>query len=116
MPSIFDEDQPKDKEKMHKDIFDLFSKLTNDKIDLTTEDRFEQEESYFHKVKPKLLTDKTLVGKYVAIVGQKMVDSDKDESELVKRVYQKYGYIPAYIERLGKEEEHIIEYSSPEFQ
>jgi len=41
-------------------------------------------------------------GKYVAILGEKIVDVDEDKRKLAKRVYGKYGYRPIYIEKVGE--------------
>jgi hypothetical protein len=40
--------------------------------------------------------------RYVAIVGENIVDDDSDERTLVSRVYQRFGYLSLYI---GKVEE-----------
>lgn len=72
---------------------------------------FERERAAFLRLKPKLL--ETHRGLWVAIVGEQVVDSDTDSRTLAKRVYDRFGYIPAYIQ-LVSEEMPSVELPSPE--
>lgn len=58
-------------------------------------------------MKADLLRNPILRGKFVAIADEEVIDFNEDEKTLLKRVYQKYGYIPVYIQKV--EEEEIIE-------
>lgn len=42
------------------------------------------------------------LGGYVAIIGNEVVDSDKDFSKLAPRVWKKYGYGPIFIPRVTR--------------
>ena len=44
----------------------------------------------------------THCGKYVAVHGGQVVDSDPDEVQLGLRVYGKYGYVPIYFGRVAE--------------
>ncbi|GFP43604.1 hypothetical protein HKBW3C_02734, partial [Candidatus Hakubella thermalkaliphila] len=52
--------------------------------------------------------------KYVAILDNKIVDSDEDFSSLAKRVYAKFGYRAIYMPKVTREEE-VIHIPSPHF-
>lgn len=43
-------------------------------------------------------------GKYVAVYGGNIVDSDRDEGELALRFYRTFGYVPVYIHQVGTED------------
>lgn len=70
----------------------------------------EQERLAFLRLKPELL--RTHEGMYVAIHDGQVVDSDKDNRELAKRMYAQ-SYRPVYIE-LVSEEPRTAEFPSPE--
>ena len=70
----------------------------------------ERERQAFLRLKPNLL--KTNRGLYVAIHDGQVVDSDRDNCELAKRVYAQ-AYRPVYIE-LVSEEPETAEFPSPE--
>ncbi len=72
---------------------------------------FERERAAFLRLKPKLL--ETHRGLWVAIVDEQVVDSDSDSRTLARRVYAKFGYVPAYIQ-LVSEEMPSAELPSPE--
>ena len=78
-----------------------------------SEQIFEREKQAFGRLKVNLLNDPNYLNKFVAVVGGQVVDSDFDESVLAKRVYEKHGYIPIYIEKVELEEE-VLEVPSPE--
>ena len=69
-----------------------------------------KERETFQRLLPELL--KTHDGKFVAIQGDRMVDSDVDESALVQRT-RTHNFRPVYIERVTQTPV-IIEFSSPE--
>ena len=72
---------------------------------------FERERAAFLRLKPQLLD--THRGLWVAIVGERVVDSDTDSRALARRVYARFGYVPAYIQ-LVSEEMPSVELPSPE--
>ena len=71
---------------------------------------FDISKEYYKENKNDLL--KKYKDKYIAIIGKKIVDSDKDFSELIKRVYKKYGYKNIYIPFV-EEKEKIVNIPSP---
>jgi hypothetical protein len=77
------------------------------------EEIFEKERTSFLKLKKKLIGDPNYSDKYVAVVGGKIVDTDRDKILLAKRVYSKHGYIPMYVGKVT-ETERTLEYPSPE--
>ena len=46
--------------------------------------------------------------KHIAIIGQEVVDSDKDFPDLIKRVYKKYGYENIFMIKVDKKEKVAI--------
>lgn len=97
-------------------IEDIFSKKTSEeqKIeDLTTPldiDVFEISKEYYKENKNELL--KKYKGKHIAIIGKKVVDSDKDFSKLAQKIYKKYGYQTIYMPFV-EEKEEIVKIPSP---
>ena len=75
------------------------------------QEAFERERAAFLRLKPQLL--ETHRGLWVAVVGEQVVDSDTDDRTLARRVYARFGYIPAYIQ-LVDEEMPSAELPSPE--
>jgi hypothetical protein len=71
----------------------------------------EAEREAFYRLKPELL--KTHRGLFVAMVGGKVVDSDADDRALVKRVQEKFGNVPIYVQ-LVSEHLRVVELPSPE--
>ncbi len=43
-------------------------------------------------------------GKYVAVYGGNIVDSDHDEGALALRFWRTFGYVPVYIHKVGVED------------
>ena len=72
----------------------------------------EREEKAFSKILPDLLN--TLRGNYVAIYQGKLVGSDTDESRLVDKMFDRYGYVPFFIE-IVEEEPPVVEIPYFEF-
>jgi len=75
--------------------------------------RIEEEREALLKVQDSLLRDPSYRGKYVAIFQGLIVGCDSDKGKLAKSVYEKYGYVPIYIERVAPSERHV-EIPSPE--
>jgi len=61
---------------------------------------FEAEKAAFEQLEPSLMA--THKGKYVAVRGGQVVDSDKEKMRLIKRVYDKLGYGPMYVHKVGQ--------------
>lgn len=78
-------------------------------------DMFNNERDAFMKMKDDLLKDENLVGKFVAVYKGEIVGVDQDNRKLAKRVYEKYGYVPIYIDKL-EEKEKILRMPSPRFR
>lgn len=73
----------------------------------------EEERDAFLKIKDKLIQDPSYGGKYVAVLNGVVVAYDEDKERLAKNVYEKYGYIPLYIDKVVPGERHV-EVPSPE--
>lgn len=72
------------------------------------------EKSIFLKKKLDLLQNPDFIGKYVAVINGEVIDKDDDKHVLLKRVYEKKGYIPILIEKISDE---VVEYAtSPNFE
>ena len=71
--------------------------MTQPDVETTILTEFEKCRAKFEQIKPSLVKNPGFIGKYVAIVNNEIVDSDSNEETLVKRVYQKFGYIYTYI-------------------
>ncbi len=63
---------------------------------------FWQEVAAFNQI-PQNIVDEHY-GKYVAVYGGNIVDSDPDEGELALRFYRTFGYVPVYIHQVGTED------------
>lgn len=61
---------------------------------------FEAEKAAFERLEPALMAD--YQGKYVAIRGGQVVDSDKNKLALIIRVYNTLGYGPMYVHKVGE--------------
>jgi hypothetical protein len=71
---------------------------------------FEAEKAAFERLEPSLM--KTYAGKYVAVRGGQVVDSDEDKMRLITRVYDELGYGPMYVHKVG-EPLRIVKIISP---
>ena len=69
-------------------------------------DIFDISKEYYKKNKNDLL--KKYKAKHIAIIGKKVVDSDKEFSKLIKRVYKKYGYKNIFMPYVDKKEKIAI--------
>jgi len=65
---------------------------------------------YYLKNKKEI--EKNYLGKYIAIIDNKVVDSSDDFSILSKRVYKKYGYKTIFMTYIGKKEP-VVKAPSP---
>ncbi len=75
--------------------------------------RVEEERDAFCKVKDKLTQEPNYNGKYVAVFQGAIVGCDEDKGRLAKSVYERYGYVPIYIDKVAPGERHV-EVPSPE--
>jgi len=63
---------------------------------------FWEEVAAFNQI-PQSVVDEHY-GKYIAVYGGNIVDSDHDEGELALRFYRTFGYVPVYIHKVGTED------------
>lgn len=63
---------------------------------------FWEEVAAFNQI-PQSIVDE-YYGKYIAVYGGNIVDSDPDEGELALRFYRTFGYVPVYIHQVGTED------------
>ena len=75
---------------------------------------FEEERRAFLSMRAQLEADPRYAGKYVAVLGGAVVDSDEDPRELARRTYGKHGYTPIYFGFVGPE--RVVELPSPELR
>lgn len=73
---------------------------------------FEKEKSFYNQNKEELL--KQYEGKYVAIIGEEVIDSDSDFSSLAGRVLPKSNYSPVFMPLVEKEERQF-KIATPKF-
>jgi PHD/YefM family antitoxin component YafN of YafNO toxin-antitoxin module len=59
----------------------------------------EREREAYEQLEPELLP--LYKGQFVAIREGQVIDSDPDEMALVQRVYEKFGYGPMYVRKVG---------------
>jgi hypothetical protein len=72
-------------------------------IDLPSADetKFQRERRAFRRLLPQLL--QTHPGKYVAIHGERVVDSGDDKLSVALRVFKAHGYVPIYVGLVSEE-------------
>jgi hypothetical protein len=75
--------------------------------------QLEEEREAFDRARSKLVKDPSYRGKYIAFFQGDLIACDEDKGRLAKTVYEKYGYVPIYIDRVAADERHI-EVPSPE--
>jgi metal-responsive CopG/Arc/MetJ family transcriptional regulator len=75
---------------------------------------FEEERRAFLSMRAQLEADHRYGGRYVAVLGGAVVDSDEDLRELARRTYGKYGYTPIYFDFVGPG--RVVELPSPELR
>lgn len=68
-------------------------------------DILELAKRYYLNHKERLL--KAYKGKYIAILNNEVIGSDKDFSKLAQRVYKRFGYQTIYIPLVEKKEEVV---------
>ncbi|MBS7648070.1 hypothetical protein KEJ17_00255 [Candidatus Bathyarchaeota archaeon] len=73
----------------------------------------EEEREAFQRARDKLVQDPSYRGKYVAFFQGTLVGCDDDKGKLAKSIYEKYGYVPIYIDRVATTERRV-EVPSPE--
>jgi len=69
---------------------------------------------YFYEIKQTLENDPKYREKFVAVRNRRIIDTDSNELELVKRVITKIGNVDFFVGKLGTISE--IEFSTPEFE
>jgi hypothetical protein len=74
---------------------------------------FHKEKEAFLLMREDLMLDRTYIGKYVAVLHGRVVDSDTNKAVLAKRVYEKHGYVPIYITQVADTTKRL-ENPSPE--
>lgn len=74
---------------------------------------WQKELDFFMSIREKLRKDKNLKDKFVAVKGNKVVDSDADDIRLTKRIGRKYPHVPVLIAKV-EEERKATEVPSPE--
>jgi len=57
---------------------------------------FEQERQAFERLKPELL--RTHRGQWVAIHQGEVVEAGQDRSQVLDSVYDRFGYVPVYVQ------------------
>jgi len=62
---------------------------------------FEEDAAYYEANRKPFLSE--YEGKYIAIINRQVVDSDREFSQLAKRVYEKYGYRDILMTRVDAE-------------
>lgn len=66
----------------------------------------------FLRMKPRLLENPELAGKFVAVLGGKVVDSDVDMVALMRRVWKKHPNSTPYFNQV-RQKETIMEFPPP---
>lgn len=62
---------------------------------------FEQERQTFERLKPELL--RTHRGQWVAIYQGKIVETGQDRSQVLDSVYDRFGYVPVYVQQVEEQ-------------
>lgn len=75
--------------------------------------QIEEEREAFIEIRDELIADPSYKGKYVAVFQGAIVGCDEDKGRLAKNVYEKYGYVPIYIDKAVPGRRHV-EVPSPE--
>ncbi len=66
------------------------------------------EERAFQRLKPELLKNTELRGKFVAVIDGQVADIDADEERLAVRLLKKHGHRPLHIGLVGEPEPRIF--------
>ena len=75
--------------------------------------QIEEERSAFLAMRDQLVQDPKCRGRYVALYQGKIIGCEDDKARLAQAVYEKYGYVPIYIDRAFPGQRRI-EIPSPE--
>jgi hypothetical protein len=79
---------------------DIGEQILREAPDLGTgNEEWEENRRAFWRMHSELLA-KGYEGKWVAVYQGKVVDADEEERVLLKRVREKFGYVPVYIQRV----------------
>jgi hypothetical protein len=62
---------------------------------------FEQERQAFERLKPELL--RTHRGQWVAVYQEKVVEAGQDRSQVLDSVYDRFGYVPVYVQKVEEQ-------------
>ena len=62
---------------------------------------FERERQAFERLKPELL--RTHRGQWVAIHQGEVVEAGQDRSQVLDSVYDRFGYVPLYVQRIEEQ-------------
>lgn len=62
---------------------------------------FERERQAFERLKPELL--RTHRGQWVAIYQEKVVEAGKERSQVLDNVYDRFGYVPVYVQQVEEQ-------------
>ncbi len=73
--------------------------------------RIKQEEQIFEMMKQDLLSDPKYKGNYIAMFEGRIIAFDQNERDLLKKIYQKHGYVPVYVQKV--EDMKVEEIPSP---
>jgi DNA-dependent RNA polymerase auxiliary subunit epsilon len=73
------------------------------------------ERDAYLKMRSRLLGDSKYEGKFVAVLKGRVIDADFDERQLVRRMYAKYGYVVAFVEKVQTRKK-VLEVPSPELR
>lgn len=57
---------------------------------------WEREKLAFWRMRESLMPD--YAGRYVAVLGERVVDSDEDQATLIVRVCEHHGQVPMYVQ------------------
>lgn len=70
----------------------------------------EQREIFMRNLRHLLKTEYR--GEFIAMLKGEIIDHDKNNRELAKRVYKEYGYVPIYIDKVERKRE-VVRMPSP---
>jgi hypothetical protein len=62
---------------------------------------FERERQAFERLKPELL--RTHRGQWVAVYQEKVVEAGQDRSQVLDSVYDRFGYVPVYVQKVEEQ-------------
>jgi hypothetical protein len=62
---------------------------------------FEREREAFERLKPELL--RTHRGQWVAVYQEKVVEAGQDRSQVLDSVYDRFGYVPVYVQKVEEQ-------------